>query len=116
MESVFPELFFLSFFVATLLRLGAAIAFFSYGSSLWKRERSREKYLGALFFVAGGLFIIGLFVQVAALVGFALVFLYWWQSRHEESALRAHELVLISTVLLSLLLLGAGAFAIDMPY
>lgn len=116
MESLFPDIFFLSFFAATILRIGLAVAFFHYGGALWSMEGTYQKYLAGGMYLVGALLVIGLFVQLAAIVGIALVFAYWWHSRSREKNIKFHELVLVSTALISLMVLGAGAFALDMPY
>ncbi len=114
MESIFPGLFFLSYFVPTLLRVVVGVLFLISGWKLLK-SHAHDKLAGAGFSVIGILLVIGLFTQLAAIGGIIHILLARYlglQTKFSSSS--AGILALI--ILVSLVFTGAGALAIDLPY
>ncbi|NTV44816.1 MAG: DoxX family membrane protein [Candidatus Yonathbacteria bacterium] len=131
--TLFPELLSFSFFAPFLLRVVIGIIFFRLGC-LAVREKRREladmielvsskhariitRILGMLECLSGTLLVFGLFTQAAALSltlltagTLVLKFRFPDVIPHHRSFL-----VLILAVLLSLLLTGAGIYAVDLP-
>src|SRR3989344_7805658 len=70
MESVFPDLFYLSYFAILIVRVAVALVFLYEAKSLW---RGGAKPLGGIALIIGLLLGIGLFTQIAAIVGGAFV-------------------------------------------
>lgn len=133
MPSLFPDLFIYGFFVPTVLRLTLGAAFISLGFFKLKNTRQTAKYFGnigikpakfsaitagVLEFTAGLFLVIGFLVQLASLIIAVIMllslFIVW---KKGKSALphgyRFYFLYFIIAV--SLLFLGPGAFAIDLP-
>ncbi len=140
MLSVFPSLFILSIFVPVLLRLVVGIFFFTIGYRHLTKEQDVlgkefsawfQTYLPFLAPVAkpyvvllalieillGLTLIAGFLTQVAALIGFIyMIKLVWLQKGFPHFA--NHErlvYILFAVVLFSLLILGPGAPAVDLP-
>ena len=113
MLSVFPELLFLSPFSAFLIRFALA-AVFAYAA--WHHFKAGNRIANSFAVaesVLAAVIIAGAWTQPAALVGALMTGLWLWQE-----ALRplARGTVLLSLVMcLSLLVTGAGAFALDLP-
>ncbi|PIT90840.1 hypothetical protein COU17_03545 [Candidatus Kaiserbacteria bacterium CG10_big_fil_rev_8_21_14_0_10_49_17] len=133
MLSVFPELFILSFFVPFILRVVLGVFFFLEGWSFFKerkdafRKELPEKFgtlrtwaplsVGAVEIGIGLFLIAGFLTQVAALLGLiaAVKFLVFRKAFPTLAPHTRLTYALLSTMLLSLLILGPGAFAIDLP-
>jgi uncharacterized membrane protein YphA (DoxX/SURF4 family) len=133
MLNPFPELLALSFFAPLILRVLLGLIFIDLGLLKFRNEKQRwlDSFetlnlrppelllpLYAILQIAGGvMLIIGFWVQVAALVFviFSGTELYIeWKARE----ILKRDLVfyaLVFVVSLSLLLTGAGAYAIDIP-
>ncbi len=117
MSSLFPDLFFFGpFFAPVLLRAAAAVYFLLYARSMWLLHTQKGKYLAFKDLVIGLLLLVGAFTQLVALVGIVHVFLrgMWFKKERPIQPLR--ETAVIVAILLALVLMGAGAFAIDLPY
>ena len=133
MLSVFPALFTYSFFAPLLLRLVVGLVFIDLGIIAFKGERERWlislstllvpkpalvlKIIATVEIVGGILLILGLFTQLAALILGVLTFCQAF-IEYKDPAILKRNLVfytLILTITLSLLLLGPGAFSIDLP-
>jgi uncharacterized membrane protein YphA (DoxX/SURF4 family) len=133
MDSLFPELFFLSFSALMVLRIGAAIAFALLARNLYahRREIATTSFpffgqpsmtlvqikVGMLAAIAI-LFTIGLWTQAAAIVGFVAVTKYWFFTKRYPAALPHGQLAyfLLALICLTLLVSGAGGWAFDLPY
>lgn len=125
MLSLFPELLDWSFFAPTLLRI--TIAFFMLQAAreifdLAKKEPAGENartfpILALLLAVLAILFFTGYLLQVAAAIGFSFASIaYILRGRGTKYLTRSREFyLLVLVVCLSLIVLGAGAFAIDIP-
>jgi len=133
MLSVFPTLLAFGIFAPLLLRVAVGVFLFLLGSKTvgTHRVRGQEEvgrsfgslgrfsvFIGGAVEVAIGLaFIAGFLTQVAALLGFiiALKLLFF---RKKWPAIAPHEratYIFVALISLSLLVLGPGIFAVDMP-
>ena len=113
MLSYFPQLLFLSPFAALLIRL-ALTAVFAY--SAWFRFSSESTLIRAFAIIDAALavmFFIGLSTQLAALAG-AICTIYWLV-RPDSSAIPRSTAALALVMCLSILVMGAGPFAYDLP-
>lgn len=124
----FPTLLFYSFFAPTLLRI--ILGLFAIALAVAKQksndvssdipQNQTKKYVDygirILFFIAGFLSIVGLYTQIAMLVLIVLFVIglikQEWIFQRQVSR---SEIILILVIALSLLISGAGAFAIDYP-
>jgi len=134
MLSVFPQLFDYSFLAITILRvtLGIIFIFFAYGE-LFRERTMRIAFFdklslrpAILFFaivtglelLAGIFLTIGLFTQIMALiVGALMVFatLIKWRRPDVLPYNTLEFYVLLAIVSFSLIFLGPGSFAFDLP-
>lgn len=116
MLSLFPELLFLSPFAALLIRIAAAIVFGQMGyTHIRNDERVWVKALGIFEIVVAILLAVGFLTQLAALAGMivlSIVFYIGWVSR---PAIREPAWWLMFVMCFSLLILGAGPLAFDLP-
>ncbi len=114
MESIFPELFFLSYFAPLVLRVGIALIFLYDAYTMWRSKGIiwPAPTLAILGIVIGVGFVTQLAVIVAA---FNVAYLAW--TKNQDSLFGNKILTALSiTVLLSLLITGAGGLAFDLPY
>ncbi len=133
MLNPFPELLTFSFFAPTLLRVAVGLVF---AYLAWHHFSARRACAGEIeMFVsrslAGGLctiyaliealvalgLVIGLYTQVAALVGavITLKILVLKRSFHQTAPLSRTAYALVCIICISLLVTGAGAYALDLP-
>ncbi|OGZ06544.1 MAG: hypothetical protein A2942_02635 [Candidatus Lloydbacteria bacterium RIFCSPLOWO2_01_FULL_50_20] len=125
MLSLFPDLFYWSWYVPFFFRLFLGVYCFYAGWTLARNgiaediERDRAAWTGMriFFIILGFLFIFGVTVQALGSVGFALMllalFLRWKKSPHAEESIAFYAL--IGMVSLSLIFLGPGPYAFDLP-
>lgn len=113
MLSLFPELLFLAPLAAFLMRLSLAVVF---GWSAWLRFGSNNTLLkgfatiDALLAIA---LLLGAYTQLAALVG--LLCTVAWLLRPMWNPYPRSTTALALVMCLSILVLGAGPFAFDLP-
>jgi len=119
MLSLFPSLFTWSFISPTLIRLtlAAVLITWTYSSLRKVAATPQDKIIGIVEGVAGLLLIIGLWTQAAALfVAVDLIVRIGGKIRAGKFLTQGVNYYLILLVLaLSLLVTGAGFFAIDWP-
>jgi len=133
MLNPFPELLSYSLLAPFFLRIILGIIFLNLGYLKLNSENGRWRiffegigFKPATFFlkffafvemIAGGLILIGLFTQFAALVLAILTFGELYIEFKEESLLKRNFVfyLLIFTISLSLIFSGAGFFAFDFP-
>jgi hypothetical protein len=124
MFSMFPSLFTFSFFAPTLLRIVASLAFLFFAYRLARHTRMHPGsgtpftwYIILAEIVVGGSLFVGLYTQIGAILGVLLSFkLMYFVSRKKYIAPYDYlTYALLVAICLSLLLLGAGAFAFDLP-
>lgn len=130
MLSVFPELLFLSPLAATLLRVTAA-SYFLYAAYVQYKKRESLAHMKTAFgtgmlvvwmcllldVFVGTFLLVGLYTQVMALVGAigtALAF-FCMRAYMDAIFLSRGTLLLLFVLLVSLLVTGAGPFALDLP-
>ena len=125
MLSAFPQLFNYSLLAITMLRVVFGVWFLIYGYTTLFKANSQDKtkillidkIISNISLIVGLLTIIGLFMQVAILIGLFILFLKWYlniKSNHLTKEIFAFGFY-IAIIGLSLLFLGPGAIAIDLP-
>lgn len=131
--SVFPELLTYSHTAPLILRVIVGIIFVDLGWLVFTTEKKAwidffetihfkpaklfTKALGIIEIVGGIMLIAGFYTQIAALV-FAIILLAECYLETRESALLKRDIVfyvLLLAIIISLLLSGAGAMALDLP-
>jgi len=133
MLNPFPELLVYSLLAPFILRVVVGIIFIDLGFLLFKGEKERWlnsfralrianpilaiKILGVIEIIAGIMLILGFYTQISALI-LAIITFAETYIEYKESAILKRNLIfyiILFAILLSLLLSGAGAFAIDLP-
>ena len=133
MLNPFPDLFTFSFFAPFLLRVVVGAIFIDLGALVFRKERSRWlvslstlgipkpeislKVLGVIEIVGGLMLIAGAYTQIVALI-LAIFTLIETYIEYKDPDILKRSLVfylLIFVILFSLLLSGAGAYAVDLP-
>ena len=133
MESLFPQFFFLSSITPFLFRIGAAVAFYLVAEHFYKHRAEiaaiRFPIIGvigsgmvwvkmsALCVLAFAL-LLGVSTQGVAAIGLIASIKCWIFSKRYPSVLPHGRLAyfLLGVICLSLIITGAGLFAIDKPY
>ncbi len=133
MLNPFPELLTYSLLAPFILRLVVGFVFINLGYLAFKGEKERwqislstlkipspklaVKIFGGLEIIGGVMFVLGLYTQIAALVLGLLVFAESYVEYKDPAILKRNFVfyITILAIVLSLLLSGAGAFAIDLP-
>ena len=134
MESVFPQVLFLGpAFAPVLLRIAAAVAFCAIAHTYWKHrgEFSKVKFpitgavgmlgtwlLIALTTIMALSFATGVYMQVAAVLGFFGAIKQWYFAKAHPHLFpfKGFGYFLLATICAALFILGAGGFAFDLPY
>ena len=135
MPSIFPQFFAFEQLAPFLLRIVLGIIFISHGyPKLFKVYNETVKFfelvnirpaqkwvfvIGSIEFFGGILLILGFLTQLVALLltGVMVVALWVQKKKLNKSLIGGYELDLILLVsVFSLVLLGAGAFAIDLSF
>ncbi|MES2134715.1 MAG: hypothetical protein V4449_00535 [Patescibacteria group bacterium] len=115
MESLFPSLFTFTFFAPLILRIAIAFVFFEAARGTWKQQKS-GKVASFTSGILGIALMLGAFTQLAAILGIAKIILLTSQRRVPSIFHRRAFALLVIAILLSLILTGPGAIAIDLPY
>jgi len=133
MLSIFPDLFTYSLVAPFILRIAVGGFFILQGTRRHKEDRVvwdtfwSDKKIGShaiapilakIQIVVGVFLFIGLFTQIAATLAAIFVWGEWFRKRMNGNNVPFQELwmtVLVSVIGISLLFLGAGALAIDLP-
>lgn len=113
MLSLFPGLLFLSPFAAFLIRLALAGVF---GYSAWRRFRNTAsllKVFGAIDALLTVAFFLGIYTQLAALCG--AICATAWLIRKDWNPYPRSTAALVLVMAISLIVLGAGPLAFDLP-
>lgn len=117
MLSLFPTLLDWNWYVPLFFRLFLGYYFLSLGLHMTKRSDEQAwKILGALSSLVGILFIIGIFVQLLGVISSVSALVMY--SRRKMDQFKGESgvfYVLLSLISISLLFLGAGPFAVDLP-
>jgi hypothetical protein len=113
MLSLFPEVLFLAPFSAFIIRIAAAFVFGHAAMRHCAEPGMSVRAFGVIEGVCALMFLLGLYVQAAALLGVLLFCTYILAPRFR--ALPTSTLWLLFVLCLSLLVTGPGPFAFDLP-
>lgn len=133
MPSLFPQFFSYSEFAPLILRLILAAVFIVHGySKLFKKFPETVSFfesvgikpakfwvwvVGLVEFGGGILFLVGFLVQPAALLISINMLVAIWKVKLKQGFINGYEFDLaLLAMALALLLLGAGAYSIDLPF
>ena len=113
MLSLFPQLLFLSPFAAFLIRL-ALTCIFAYSAYVrLPHAQTLLKVFGVIDGVIALALLVGFYTQLAALIG--AICTIAWLVRADWNPYPKSTTALVLVMCLSLLILGAGPFAFDLP-
>lgn len=115
LELLFPTLLTYSFFVPLLLRVFLALIFLLDARKYWDKKE-RWWIPDGVALVAAVLLLAGYAVQLAALIGIGYLAFVFYKKDHDSVFTSKPLAFLAFAVLLALLMTGAGAFALDLPY
>jgi len=131
MTSIFPQLLTYEFFAPTILRIVLAIILISYGfnklkesgaiadvtSSLGAGSRNLWfKAIATLEIISGLLLLIGFLTQIAVIITSLIFIVTIIKTKIRKGFIEGYDFeIILLAVSLSLLLLGPGAFSIDLP-
>lgn len=133
MLNPFPDLLTYSLLAPFLLRVLAGFVFINLGAMAFKNEKERwaislstlripnpklaVKILGIIEIAGGIMFLIGFYTQIAALILALLTFSEAYVEYKDPAILKRNFVfyIMLLVIMLSLLLSGAGAFAVDLP-
>ncbi len=112
--SIFPGLLDFQLVAPIILRLTVSVFILWLGK---ERLSKQMKNLSIFYFIAGALVFVGLYTQIAALLGIAVLKFDWYMARKflplSKTELFAYALAMM--ILLSLVFTGPGFFAFDLP-
>ncbi len=113
--SLFPSLLTFGLFAPLLLRL--VVSYFLIINGRKNFVVNKKIWLAAPQIICGLMLFIGVYTQVVVLVALISIKLEWWTSRKISPVTNDKMMVYWFTgiILLSLILTGPGAFAIDYP-
>ena len=124
MLSLFPQLLDWSWYVPFFLRMFLAFYTIGLGVAFIKKNKEAEQKdnftwtaFGILVIALGFLYLLGIYTQIAGVIGFSLS-LVALAIKRKYSELAPEPIkfyVLIGLVSLTLLFLGAGPYAFDLP-
>jgi len=133
MLNPFPDLLTYGLLAPFILRVVVGFIFVNLGALVFKNEKERWlssltnlkipspkialKILGAIEIAGGVMLVLGLYTQIAALVLGLLTFAEAYTEYKDPLILKRNFVfyIMLLSITLSLLLSGAGAFAIDLP-
>ena len=122
MLNPFPELLNWSYFAPSALRVVLALYFITLAVTTYRRGHKKAgernySVLAILELFVGSFLLVGFYTQVAGAVatGFGIVGFFLRYKRSHEAPESLWFYFLASTVALSLVVLGSGAFAFDIP-
>lgn len=125
MLNPFPQLLFLGFFAPTILRAAVAIVLFYLAYHQWKRRAEISDVRHSAFptisiifnVVVGAGLLLGYYTQLAALLAIlGFIFGLWMNRRHPKIVILPDStVVLLIAMCVSVLITGAGAYAMDLP-
>ena len=124
MLSLFPQLLDWGWYVPFIFRIFLGFYFFFIGYSFTRSSRAKSGQdslawliLGALIILLSLGFFLGLYVQIVGVIGFTLSLLAIY-FKHKNASFTPETVkyyLLLGVVSLSLLFLGAGPHAFDLP-
>lgn len=116
--TLFPQLLSFGFFAPLFLRVIAGLYLIYLGK---ERISKKYKWSSALYFLSGLAVVLGLYTQVAVLVGismfkFDFYFEHWINRKNTPVTPEMYFTYFMAVfILLSLIVTGPGAFAFDLP-
>jgi uncharacterized membrane protein YphA (DoxX/SURF4 family) len=112
--STFPTLLTFGLLAPLLLRLVVGFIIISMSK---ERRKKPLQYLSLVYIAVGILIIAGLYTQITALIGVAVIKFDFWMDRKHTAHSKDRLIidVLLCAILLSLLFTGPGLLAFDMP-
>lgn len=111
--SIFPQLFTYSLFAIFLMRITLALVFIKIA---FRRKNKKINYLFIPEIISALFVLFGLYTQIAVLfIWFFVIIEKYIDSKYETEKTSTETLILLEVFSISLLFLGAGAFAFDMP-
>lgn len=116
METLFPSFFTFSYFAPLILRLAVALVFFEAARGTWKTRGIAARTATAFSGILGIMLFVGLFTQLAALLGIAKILALTYQKKVPSIFHSKTFALLAIAILISLMLTGAGGLAMDLPY
>ncbi len=112
--STFPSLLTFGLFAPLLLRLcvGSLILLFGF-----ERYKTSYKWASIFYAVSGVLLVLGLYTQLAAILGLIILRFDMWVEKKKSPVSRQYLLfdITLSIILISLIFTGPGFFAFDLP-
>lgn len=123
MLSLFPQLLDWSWYVPLVFRGFLALYLFVIAAHFIKNDKKQNAeqlanaLLGAILLILGLAFLFGIAVQIAGVIGFSLALIAMFlKNRHaKEMEESLWFYALIGLVAFSLIFLGAGPYAFDLP-
>ncbi|KKQ78025.1 MAG: hypothetical protein A3A96_03005 [Candidatus Zambryskibacteria bacterium RIFCSPLOWO2_01_FULL_39_39] len=133
MLNPFPDLLTYSLLAPLILRVVAGLLFINLGLLAFKNEKVvwftslsflkvpnpklAVKIFGGIEIIGGAMFILGFYTQVVALILGLLTFAEAYVEYKDPAILKRNFVfyIMLLAIITSLLLSGAGAFAIDLP-
>ncbi len=119
MLNIFPSFLDFALLAPFVLRVVVGVLFIKYGFYKIKLDNSTPvlKTVGFVEWIGGVFLVIGLFTQASALVLLLLTLtaVYLKKTGKIETSFHSPFYALIISILISLLLTGAGAYAFDIP-
>lgn len=114
MESLFPQLFFLSFFAPVIVRLAIAGVFLYDAVHLWKSNG--PKWPALVWLIVGIAIGIGFLTQLAAIIAALHIILLAFVKKSDSVFENNVVAFLALAILIFLVITGPGGFAVDLPY
>ncbi len=118
MLSLFPTLLDWNWYVPFLFRIFLGYYFFNLGLHMMKKsDESAWKILGGMSSIMGIMFVLGVVTQLLGVIAAvsSLMLSYFKKKKMKYSLESTSFYALLSLVSISLLFLGAGPYAIDLP-
>jgi len=112
MLSIFPDLLTFGLLSPLILRIAISIIGIKYGFLRFKKPM---KWFSILYIVTSIFIFIGLYTQIAVLIGIALAKIDFYINKNNAEKPNIYIYSLIIMVLLSLLFTGPGFLAFDLP-
>ncbi len=114
MKTLLPTLLDYSFYAPLFLRLYVAYYIASLGR---EREKGVYGYLSFVHYLAALGIFLGVFLQVAAILGLISISIEYILRKKDNSLTKERLLLNVGAkvILISLLVLGSGPFSIDLP-
>ena len=111
--SAFPDLLFLSPFAAFVIRVALGVVFGYVALRHFENTSNKLRALAALEAVLAVSLIAGAWTQVAAIASLLVIGLWYWSPSLRTVALGTA--ILSAVLAFTLIITGAGPFAIDLP-